>query len=97
MSIVSTCAYACTQSCLTLAPRTGAQWVHLSIGFSRQEYWSGLPFLLQGIFPTQGSNPHLLHLLHWQANSISLVPLGKSYIYLAENLKIIVFLISYLY
>ena len=24
----------------------------LSIEFSRQEYWSGLPFLLQGIFPT---------------------------------------------
>ena len=25
-------------------------------------------FLLQGIFPTQGSNLHLLHLLHWQAD-----------------------------
>ena len=24
------------------------------MGFSRQEYWSGFPFLLQGIFPTQG-------------------------------------------
>ena len=23
--------------------------------------------LLQGIFPTQGSNPHLLYFLHWQA------------------------------
>ena len=22
--------------------------------------------LLQGIFPTQGANPHLFHLLHWQ-------------------------------
>ena len=29
--------------------------------FSRQEYWSGLPSLLQGIFPTQGLNPGLLH------------------------------------
>ena len=27
--------------------------------------------LLQGIFPTQGLNPHLLHLLHWQAGSLS--------------------------
>ena len=26
------------------------------MGFSRQEYWRGLSFLLQGIFPTQGSN-----------------------------------------
>ena len=29
--------------------------------FSRQEYWSGLPFPPQGIFPTQGSNPGLPH------------------------------------
>ena len=35
-----------------------------SMGLSRQEYWSGLPVLLQGIFPTQGSNRHLLCLLH---------------------------------
>ena len=26
----------------------------------------------QGIFPTQGSNPHLLHLLHWQMDSVPL-------------------------
>ena len=37
------------------------------MGLPRQEYWSGLPFLLQGIFLTQGSNPHLLH---WQAGSL---------------------------
>ena len=30
-------------------------------GFSRQEYWSGLYVLLQGIFPTQGWNPGLPH------------------------------------
>ena len=29
--------------------------------FSRQEYWSRLHALLQGIFPTQGSNPSLPH------------------------------------
>ena len=33
-------------------------------GISRQEYWSRLQFPSQGVFPTQGSN---LHLLHWQA------------------------------
>ena len=34
----------------------------LSMGFSRQKYWSGLPCPpLQGIFPTQGSNLGLLH------------------------------------
>ena len=41
--------------------RPVAHQVPLSVEFSRQEYWSGLPFLLQGIFPTQGSNPDLLH------------------------------------
>ena len=33
--------------------------------------------LLQGIFLTQGSNPHLLHLLHWQAGSLPLAPPRK--------------------
>ena len=33
------------QSCLTLAtPYTADYQVPLSLGFSRQEYWSGLPF-----------------------------------------------------
>ena len=34
----------------------------------------GCHFLLQGIFPTQGSSPHLLCLLHWQAGSLPLAP-----------------------
>ena len=29
-------------------------WTIQSIKFSRPEYWSGFPFRLQGIFPTQG-------------------------------------------
>ena len=33
--------------------------------------------LLQVIFLTQGSNPHLLHLPHWQEGSLPLVPPGK--------------------
>ena len=33
--------------------------------------------LLQGIFPTQGSNPDPLCLLRWQVGSLPLVPLGK--------------------
>ena len=34
----------------------------LSMGFSRREYWGGLPCLLQGIFLTQGSNLHFFRL-----------------------------------
>ena len=50
-------------SCLVVSD---SLWPHghqapLSMGFSRQEYWSGLPFPFQGIFPTQGSNTGLPH------------------------------------
>ena len=44
----------------------------LSMVFLRQEYWSWCRFLFQGIFPTQRSKPHLLWLLHWQADSLPL-------------------------
>ena len=47
------------------------------LGFSRQEHQNGLPCLLRGIFLAQRSNPHLLHLLHWQACSLLLVPMGS--------------------
>ena len=45
----------------SVTPWTVAQQAPLPMGFSRQEYWKRLPFLLQGIFLTQGSNPGLLH------------------------------------
>ena len=59
-------------------PWTVASQALLSMGFSRQEYWHELPSLLQGIFPTQGSNLCLLSLLHWQMGSLPLVPPGKT-------------------
>ena len=37
----------------------------------------GCHFLLQGIFPIQGSNPRVLSLLHWQVDSLPQVPPGK--------------------
>ena len=37
----------------------------------------GFHALLQGIFLTQGWNPHLLHLLRWQVGSLPLAPPGK--------------------
>ena len=48
----------------------------LSMGFSRQEYWSGLPFPSPEDLPYPGIKPHLLCLLHWQADSLPLVPAG---------------------
>ena len=56
---------------------TVACQAYQSMGFSKQEYCSGLPGCLQGIVPTQCSNPHPLGLLHWQTGSLLLVPPGK--------------------
>ena len=47
---------------------TVARLAPLSMGFSRQEYWSELPFPSPGAL-TQGLNPSLLH---WQ---VDLLPL----------------------
>ena len=53
----------------TLAtPWTVARQDPLSMGFSRQECWGGLPFPSPGDLPDQGSNPGLLHcrqILYW--------------------------------
>ena len=38
---------------------------------------AGCPFLLQGIFQTQGLSPRLLCLLHWQAGSLPPAPSGN--------------------
>ena len=40
----------------------------------------GCHFLLQGIFLTQGSNLCLLHLLHWQGDSLPLHHMGSPWI-----------------
>ena len=57
-----------TQSCLTLAtPWTVARKVPLSMGFSRQEFWSGLPFPSPGDLPDPGIKPMSSA---WQADSL---------------------------
>ena len=42
---------------LFATPRTVAHQVLLSMGFPRQEYWSGLPFPSPGDFPDPGIGP----------------------------------------
>ena len=42
-------------------PQTIARQGPLSVGFSKQQYWSGLPFPSPEDLPTQGLNPSLLH------------------------------------
>ena len=59
---------------LFVTPRTVAHQAPLSMVCSRQEYWSWLPFLLQGIFPAQGPNACLLH---WQEDYFTTASPGK--------------------
>ena len=60
--------YVCVRVCmlshfshvwLFATPWTLAHQVPQSMGFPRQEYWSGLPSPHLGDLPTQGWNPHL--------------------------------------
>ena len=48
---------AVAQSCLTVSPWTVARQTPLSMGFSRQEYWSGLPYPSPGDLPDPGIKP----------------------------------------
>ena len=48
-------------------------------GFSKQEYWSGLPCSPSANLPDPEIKPHLLHLLHWQVGSLPLAPSGKPF------------------
>ena len=60
-----------------------AHLASLCMEFSRQEYLSGLPFPSPGDLPKpQGSNFHLLHLLHWQVDSLPLAPPGNPFIFI---------------
>ena len=59
---------------------TVAQQAPLSKGFSRQGYWSWLPFPSPGDLPNPGTKPaSFICLLHWQAGSLLLLPLGFAY------------------
>ena len=64
-------------SCVRLSatPWTVAHQAPLSMGLSRQEYWSGEPFPSPGDLPNPGS-PNL-GLLHWQEDSLPSEPPGK--------------------
>ena len=59
----------------------------LSMGFSRQEYWSGLPFPPPGVLPDPGIEPmspalqvNSLALSYWGSPHIIYVHVNKSYL-----------------
>ena len=76
------CAQSLSHGQLFATPWTIARQVPLSMVFSKQDTEVGWHFLLQGIFPNQGSNRHLLHcgqiLYHWAMDPILWTPDVKS-------------------
>ena len=77
--VVLTC-FSCVQ--LFVTPWTVAHLAPLSMGFSRQEYWSGLLCPPPADLPDPGITPASLCLLHWEVGSLPLVPPGKPNIYM---------------
>ena len=59
---------------LFATPWTVSHQAPLSMGFSRQEYWSGLPFLSPRDLPNPGIKSVTLA---WQADSLPLCHLGR--------------------
>ena len=57
-----------------MTPWTGAPQAPLSMGFSRQEYWGGLPFPSPGDLPNPGIKPGSSAL---QVDSLPSEPSGK--------------------
>ena len=60
-------------------PQTVAHQAPLSMDFASKNIAVSCRFLLQGIFQIQRLNLCLLHLLHWQVDSLLQVPPGKSH------------------
>ena len=60
------CAHGCVHSLVSNSetPSTVAHQAPLSMGFSRQEYWSGLPFPSPGDLPDPGTEPGSSALTH---------------------------------
>ena len=77
----------CSQSYLTLCkpmdfypPGSSVHGIHqapLSMGFSRQEYWNGMPFLPPGELPNPGIEPASLMSPALAGGSLPLAPTGK--------------------
>ena len=66
---------------LFATPWTVAHRTPLSIGFSRQEFWSGLPFPFPGDLPDPGIEPRCPAL---QADALTSEPPGKPHIYIQK-------------
>ena len=71
--------FVCSVMSDSLQPHRLAHQAPLSMEFSRQEYWNGLPFSPSWYLLDPGIKPMcLLCFLHWQVDSLPLSHLGRS-------------------
>ena len=77
LCLSSACCCVLSGVCLSATSWTITLQASLSLEFSSKHTGVGGQFLLQGILPTQGSNPCLLCLLHRQVGSLPLPYLGS--------------------
>ena len=97
--VTHTCACSVAQSCPTLwDPMDPVRLLEFCLwNFAGKNTGAGCHFLLQRIFPTEGSNPRLLCLLHWHADSLPLSHLGSPNIciYVCGYIFFFIFLFHY--
>ena len=91
--IVPVCSVA--QSCLTLCDPMDCSPPGSSVHVKK--IGVGCHFLLQGICRTQGLNPYLLSLLHWQVDYLPLSHLGSLYRHMTNDLLIGSFVYCWLF
>ena len=77
--------FSCVQLFATLW--TVALKASLSVEFSRQEYWSGLPCPPPGDLPDPGIEPTFLTSFALQASSLPRVPPGKLLLFAKDALR----------
>ena len=82
-----TLTHSVTQLCLTVCDPVDCSLPGFSWDYSGRNTEVGCHFLFQEILQTQGLNPFLLSLLHWQADSFITEPPGK----LWENSSVIMY------
>ena len=76
--LLITVAYSLSRVQIFATPWAVACQALLSMGFSQQEYWSGLPCPPSGDLSHPRIKSLILSLLHWEVGSLPLVPTGKS-------------------
>ena len=96
---VRVCVRVCTLSCFSCVQLCATLWTvahqaPLSIGFSRQEHYSGLSYPLPGDLPNPGTEPYLLKLLYCGQILYPILPLASTVTFSRSASRLIALKIS---